>query len=162
MYYFANIQSHLLYGITIWYSTYQSQTNILHTVINKAIKLIYFRNNRDNVDTLRQQSNVPTLKTLWLKAISTNTFKIINNILPNHNLVTYNIDTNIYRHHLRPNNNIICIKTYRTNYGLYTFEHLSSVVWNYLNGCCNLKNLTIYQFKQLLKTNNWNITILIQ
>jgi len=157
VYYFANIQSLLLYGITIWCSTYNSQTMSLEVLIRRSIRTMLCLDNDTNVDNVMINSNVRTLNVLWLQTTAKTMYKIINKHY--HNSIDFNVIllTNLDRRNLRSNSliNNVVINQYNTNSGKFSFKNVSARSWNYINKTYST-NISFSLFKYKLKTINWS------
>jgi len=161
-YYYANVQSYLIYGVIIWGPTYPDTVNTLEVIINKSIRLICFRDYRDNVDDLRKSLCISTFRNLWLRMTGVHMYKIINNIVHNSNSfnISYrNMDTNVRLRSENDDNTCLvrlCNISYKTNYMRYSFINTGTSLWNYVINRFDVGHMSTQHMKCLMKANDFS------
>ena len=158
-YYYANIQSYLIYGIVTWGSTYPSIVNNLEVVINKATRIMCFKDYNENVDNLKCTLGISTFRNLWLRMTSICIYKVVNNLAHNSSSfeISYRvIDSNVGLRSGLANEGLIklCEPNCRTNFMFYLFNNVNAKLWNHIIGCEDISKLSLHQFKIFLKKSN--------
>ncbi len=156
IYFYANVQSHLLYGITIWCSTYNTQVKDLEVLIRRSVRIMLCFNSRTNVDANMLELNIKTLNVLWFQATAIMMYRIMNNYYHNSSNFKNSLLVFPNRRVLRTNVKInnVHIEPYHTNFGKFSFKNVSARVWNYINETYSTKN-NFCSFKLKLKEINW-------
>ena len=77
--YYALIHSHLLYGIAVWGSTYQTLINKLQVLQNKAMKMIEGRDWNSKISDTYLKHKILTVQNLYLFEVGKLMYRFYNN-----------------------------------------------------------------------------------
>lgn len=145
--YHSLFESHLIYGLVIWSSTYKSTYKHLQTLQNRAIKNLYKYKRNKCTKTIYIKHNLLPLNELIQIAQTTQLHNIINRFT--HTNTTLQFGSSIHAHNTRFNNHIHQPSTRTTRMGTYAIQHNAISTYNALPD--NLKRLNKTMFKKYTK-----------
>ena len=148
--YYALVQPHLLYGITLWGSTFPSYLTKLQKLQNKAIRIITKTNIRSSVTPQFRKLGILKISELYTFETAKLMHQHSTNMLPQ-NLSTYFKElTSIHHRHTRSKTKKkLYLPKFSTNRCQKSFRYQGVKVWNLLS--TELRTQSFRQFKKELK-----------
>ena len=149
--YYSFIQSHLIYGLPVWGSTYHSYLKKLRILQNKAVKFIGGDLFQDRITPLYAQSNILKLPNLYKLEVSKLVHAHIRNQLP-HKLSNYfTFTSNISSRNTRTTQkkNHLYTPRYKTSRMQKCIKYQGVKIWNDIPS--EIQNSNSKNFKRKMK-----------
>ena len=149
--YYSFIQSHLIYGLPVWGSTYHSYLKKLRILQNKAVKFIGGDLFQDRITPLYAQSNILKLPNLYKLEVSKLVHAHIRNQLP-HKLSNYfTFTSNISSRNTRTTQkkNHLYTPRYKTSRMQKCIKYQGVKIWNDIPS--EIQNSNSKNFKKKMK-----------
>ena len=150
--YFALVQSHLLYCVSVWGTADKTYLNELKIMQNKYLRLITYKNKTSS--TLPEYLRFKILNIFDL--YKSNICKFVWSTLNSPKEFPSNIFTNLYKRNLQIHHygtryrNDLHANKYRTNIGKKSISHQGQIIWNAMPA--KVRNaFSIHQVKRELK-----------
>lgn len=126
--YHSFVHSHILFGLTIYGSTYTTNLNSLQIAQNSILRIMFFTKNHDSIAFAYSLLDILTVRQELKFRLSVLTYKLLKGtiILPHIKLCLQ-----VPRRDTRSSSQgYLNIPHIRTNYGLFSFAYQSSMLWN--------------------------------